>query len=269
MTYKDKNRYEKFIKWLFKKTLSNFTSFFYVPLLILLLIITFGIFVFSIICIFSNNEFITCYHYEGFNNLLIFFQFPIAILAGIVVIITLLNSSIRYIQFEEQFELNRHNIYMNNYYKHLDEFIKFLSDLKETVLKTELKNLRALYKIFKKLNKQECRELYYHWYGKEYTSKHEILDNVKKNVKEYYETILKCKNKDELSNKRFTILSGIESKLGFLNFFSRITSDDSEHLDYCYVYICEKILDFSDDDIMNDKGVSIRQKVFKHIDILK
>ncbi len=214
--------------------------------------------VYSAVSICLNENLVYLGTSEGFKTFFSIFEIPIKSFAAFIALITV------YITLERA-DLNRHNINMNNYYKHLEEFGIMMSEFQKEVITNENMNTKLLVSIMKKLNNLDFRRLYSHWYGKRFDSKHMILvDNIKL-VKSYYFTILNFKKYEELSNARFGEFGKILRKLGFSSIIDKIDTEMIDYYENSFIEIIERILDFSNETINNDKNFSLGIAVQKHL----
>lgn len=65
--------------------------------------------------------------YIGFNHFLVVFRFPLGILAIIIPVIALLAANHRSEQTKEQIKVTNEQNIFSNYYKHIDEFSKYIA----------------------------------------------------------------------------------------------------------------------------------------------
>lgn len=88
------------------------------------------LFLFSLIIglvILANSEFVIDLSFIGFNLFISAFKFPLAIAALIIPIVALLAANHRSEQTKEQIRVTNAQNVFSNYYKHIDEFNKYLS----------------------------------------------------------------------------------------------------------------------------------------------
>lgn len=104
--------------------------------------------------------------YNGMNTFYHLFDIPIKLFAAAIVMLTLYLTIYRSIKYDEQVELNRHHLRMNNYYRHLDEFIKMMSQYQTA---NELFGTRRIEK-----EENFFRNLYVLWFGSEYETYNKI-----------------------------------------------------------------------------------------------
>jgi hypothetical protein len=89
------------------------------------------LFLFSLIIgfvILANSEFVIDLSFTGFNLFIFAFKFPLAIAALIIPIVALLAANHRSEQTKEQIRVTNAQNVFSNYYKHIDEFNKYLSN---------------------------------------------------------------------------------------------------------------------------------------------
>lgn len=78
------------------------------------------------ICIIANTDIHIDLSANGFNECLSIFKFPLGVLAIIIPIIALLAANHRSEQTKEQIRLSNEQNQFSNYYKHIEEFEKYL-----------------------------------------------------------------------------------------------------------------------------------------------
>lgn len=106
------------------------SSFITLPIVWQAIFLLVGISTFISVVIICNTPIAWDFSADGFNYFISTFRFPIAILALIIPIIALLAASHRSEQTKEQIRAaNQQNIF-TNYYKHLEEFKKYVDTLK-------------------------------------------------------------------------------------------------------------------------------------------
>ena len=66
---------------------------------------------------------------EGFKNFFDWFDFPVKLYAACIALLTLAITSMRAFQFDKSLELLSDNNKFNNFYKHREEFIKFMNQV--------------------------------------------------------------------------------------------------------------------------------------------
>lgn len=76
-----------------------------------------------------NSQLESDYSYEGFNHALVVFRVPLAILALIIPIVALLAANHRSEQTKEQIRVANEQNSFSNYYKHIEEFEKYLDKI--------------------------------------------------------------------------------------------------------------------------------------------
>lgn len=76
-----------------------------------------------------NSEITSEYSYTGFNHSIVVFRVPLAILALIIPIVALLAANHRSEQTKEQIRVANEQNSFSNYYKHLEEFEKYLNKI--------------------------------------------------------------------------------------------------------------------------------------------
>lgn len=74
-----------------------------------------------------NSQITPDYSYAGFNHALVVFRVPLAILALIIPIVALLAANHRSEQTKEQIRVANEQNSFSNYYKHMEEFEKYLN----------------------------------------------------------------------------------------------------------------------------------------------
>ncbi len=105
------------------------TSFIHLPVVKLTVLILFSISIFLSTVIVFKSDIEWDFSYNGFNDALVIFRFPLGILATIIPIVALLAANHRSEQTKEQIRVtNAQNIF-SNYYKHMEEFSKYLDPL--------------------------------------------------------------------------------------------------------------------------------------------
>lgn len=94
----------------------------------------------AVICmfiIFYYSEVSADPSYKGFNQFIVIFKFPIALLSMILPVIGLIGINHRSEQTMRQIELASNQSSFSNYYKHLEEFEKYSSNLIEKYINQE------------------------------------------------------------------------------------------------------------------------------------
>ncbi|EHD2271247.1 TPA: hypothetical protein ACMDWR_003646 [Vibrio cholerae] len=76
-----------------------------------------------------NSDLIPNYSYLGFNHAVVVFRVPLAILALIIPIVALLAANHRSVQTKEQIRVANEQNNFSNYYKHIEEFEKYLNKI--------------------------------------------------------------------------------------------------------------------------------------------
>ena len=74
-----------------------------------------------------NSHLESNYSYSGFNYLISVFKFPLAMAASIIPIVALLAANHRSEQTKEQIKVTNSQNVFSNYYKHIEEFTKYLA----------------------------------------------------------------------------------------------------------------------------------------------
>ncbi|MCQ8869738.1 hypothetical protein [Vibrio splendidus] len=80
------------------------------------------------IVIVCNSSLYFSWNYEGFNLFFSVFRFPLSVAALIIPIIALLAANHRSEQTKEQIRVTNEQNVFSNYYKHIEEFNKYLTD---------------------------------------------------------------------------------------------------------------------------------------------
>ena len=140
----------------------------------------------------------------------------------------------------KQYKLFEHNIAMNNYYKHLDEFIKVLVDYRKS---------RALWGSHgSDADLDLYRELYYLWFGRKYKSSNMISKEVIENVKKLCTLVI-----EEFKYPEKHVSKPIHDLLKIIGFEKKIRYDDIyigrrsiTGLANDALKLCKRILIFSD-----------------------
>ncbi|ELI1839073.1 hypothetical protein RQV73_001740 [Vibrio fluvialis] len=83
-----------------------------------------------------NSQITPDYSYAGFNHALVVFRVPLAILALIIPIVALLAANHRSEQTKEQIRVANEQNSFSNYYKHIEEFEKYLNKIWNSKLHT-------------------------------------------------------------------------------------------------------------------------------------
>lgn len=78
--------------------------------------------------IICNSELTVDFSFNGFNQFISIFRFPLGIAALIIPMVALLAANHRSEQTKEQIRVTNAQNVFSNYYKHIEEFIKYLSD---------------------------------------------------------------------------------------------------------------------------------------------
>lgn len=105
----------------------------------------------SILCIISASDLQFDRSYKGFNQFIEYFKFPIGLLAFLIPLGAIYATNHRSEQFKKQMEVAKNQNNFSNYYKHIEEFEKYISDHINEVNKVEVTQIRALHnEIFNK-----------------------------------------------------------------------------------------------------------------------
>ncbi len=92
-----------------------------------------------------NSEITLEYSYTGFNHTIVVFRVPLAILALIIPIVALLAANHRSEQTKEQIRVANEQNSFSNYYKHIEEFEKYLNKIWDK--KSHTSSPRKLHKV--------------------------------------------------------------------------------------------------------------------------
>lgn len=170
----------------------------------------------SAVIIVFNSELELDLSYSGFNHFISIFRFPLAIAALIIPVVALLAANHRSEQTKEQIKVTNSQNIFSNYYKHIEEFIKYLSpridkqvDLRFAHSKVFPESSLGDYTISSKLVLLLSE-----------------LNNVEKEVLEHYPIDFNEPLGIELKNKYYTLIHEI------YGFIYRDRSDYRKHITY-------------------------------------
>lgn len=113
------------IKNIFK--IDPLKSFIELPILWLMVTILFSIAIIIAFIIYSNSNIDYRLDYIGINSLVEIFKIPLSILAIIITFIAILATTHRSVQTREQILTTTKQNSFSNYYKHIDEFEKYIT----------------------------------------------------------------------------------------------------------------------------------------------
>lgn len=111
------------------------TSFLHLPVVKCTTITLVAISLLFCVVIVFNSEVRWDFSYDGFNHFLVVFRFPLGILALIIPIIALLAANHRSEQTKEQIRVTNDQNIFSNYYKHFEEFSKYVDNHKSEDIK--------------------------------------------------------------------------------------------------------------------------------------
>ncbi|QEW06341.1 hypothetical protein [Nitrincola iocasae] len=103
-------------------------SFFKLPVVYLTIIITIIVAVVVSFFIYKYSNLYFKINYVGFNNVLEYFRVPISILAMLIPIVAVFAANHRSEQTREQIKISSEQNNFVNYYKHLEEFLKYFKE---------------------------------------------------------------------------------------------------------------------------------------------
>ncbi len=170
------------------------------------LFITSTIIYFGILGSSKNVEFFEFQFDEnGWVNFITVFQIPLGLLGLLIPIYGILLALQRMYQTEEQLSLQKHNINMNNYYRHMDEYLRTLTSFLKGYGRSFEFETGQITELINNMDENFFRVLYQILYGKKYESVHRILPSIKVRLESFLESyylFLKDQTND-LSDKLF------------------------------------------------------------------
>jgi hypothetical protein len=125
-------------------------AFFELKVVIFTLIIVPIISILTAITIVHNSSLQCDLSHAGFNNALVIFKFPIAILASLIPLIAILAANHRSEQQRESIRLSQNQNTFSNYYKHVEEFEKHIKRILDETAELEISSRRLYSSIFKR-----------------------------------------------------------------------------------------------------------------------
>jgi hypothetical protein len=187
----------------------------------------------------------------GWNHLIAIFNVPFSFLLIGIPIYGIILALKRIHQTEDQLKLLSNNIHLNNYYKHMDEFIKTIIYFRDSYNPPvtegdDLFDSEEKFNDFKeRLSTDFIRRLYIKWYGNEFKSNYKIKEDIHNDIRDLYKCIGQYRREMEIIE--------LIKKLGFKSIF----------IDTGFIYkeihwifnVCERALEFSDQTINKAKNV--------------
>ena len=167
-------------------------------------------------------------------------------------------------QSDKRLQIYRHNIYMSNFFKHLEEFIKMVTAFKKK-WSLEILNPEIVERINERFDDAECYRIYYCLYAKKFNSDHKILGDELNSPHEKIEDIFQHSLKyfDEAQDKNSKEkISKLFEEICFDNLISDLAMDKFDDLLYYNLDLLLHILNFSNEDLkgMNEIHKIIREK---------
>lgn len=211
--------------------------------------------------------------YNGFNFFQTVFSFPIKIAVGTTTIIGLLiaydkfNQDAR--QFKEQFDLQKSNIHINNYYRHLDEFQRsvenLISDIKDSKLlffisadESQNRQFQERYsnELCAKVTNHFVSDLFKIWFGHVYDSNLRIREDVLQNVESFYNSFMDRKSSIiNLGSIECSNLKPHINELGFNRIFPKGNLDNKLMKLSLIFRLCKHLLEFDNKNVANDSEI--------------
>jgi len=196
-----------------------------------------------------------------FKTVVSTYSVPLTVIGLLIPVYGVIISLRRLYQTDEALKVQHENIYMNNYYRHLDEFIKLFTTIKDLLekklLSPEINEINT-----HDFNEMFFRTLYQHWFGKRFHSDHKILPDILTNLRTLIET----------SEKLLTIEGPTASDTEFQEMedelyvclenlgLTPILRDFSTRTNLIItIFITKHIFDFSDQD--KSEVVALEQKI--------
>lgn len=160
---------------------------------------------------------------KGWNIFVSVFKVPLSLLAICIpvygIIVALYQSS-----------LAKSNIFLNNYYKQMEEFQKLVQGIGES---NELKDI---------LTRHFARDLFIRWFGNKFETDHKINPHIYDGVRQLYKGMKDLCN--DVSDPSLDLIEHMYAqceRLGLTPLFGYHISQAKQ-----IFYLCEAILDFSD-----------------------
>ena len=186
----------------------------------------------------------------GWAHFINVFKVPLSFIGLGIPIYGIIVTMYRSLQNEKQLELFRQNVNFNNYYRHMDEFLKKMSSY------------------FDKIggwgdytNEDKLRTLYVKWYGAEFKTDFMISRETLNLVEEFYDRLntlcLRTKNVNIPDTMHIIEKLGFEKQVSISSITNLTTTqpiviDDSIHN---VIKVCETILKFSNQEVKINKFV--------------
>ena len=189
----------------------------------------------------------------GWEHFVNIFKVPLTFIGLGIPIYGIIVTMYRSIQNEKQLKLFSQNVKFNNYYKHMDEFIKKLSSTMESNRYWGGKRDEDL-----------LRKIYVKWYGANFDTNFKISDEILHLVKEFYDELNEIYSQQKKLD--LTKLKNIVKKLGFE---TRVTDIPFKKLErqpdgiegslQTMIKLCESIMEFSNQGV--EKNEFIQGKI--------
>jgi hypothetical protein len=202
--------------------------------------------------LFSTNQ-VLLFRFDwseiGWGHFVDVFKVPLTFIGFGIPIYGIIVTMYRSIQNEKQLELFRQNVNFNNYYRHMDEFIKKTSSFLRKNKFWDGKDEEDL-----------LRKIYVKWYGSDFKSKFIISNDILNLVKAYYDELNEIYyHEKELDLKK---LKSMVQSLGFETKVPEICFQKLENrpegIDgslQIMIKICESIMEFSNQSIEKNEFV--------------
>lgn len=194
----------------------------------------------------------------GWNYLVTILKVPLSFLVIGIPIYGIILALKRIYQTEDQLKLFAQNIHLNNYYKHMEEFIKTIIYFRDSYEPTisigdDLFDNKEKYNDFKeRLTSDFLRRLYIKWYGNDFKSNYKIKIDIHNSIKDLYQNIEQYYKSNQNSSYEMRIIDLIV-KLGFKPIFieSGFLFDEVHWI----FRVCERALEFSNQSVDESKEV--------------
>ncbi len=140
--------------------------------------------------------------YEGFNNFLKFFQFPIGVLGLNIPLIALYGANHRSEQTKKQISINAEQNHFSNKFKHLEEFEKYNKKYNDFLNPDVEDNKTETKKYFAYIEEKNAREAYSKIFGESPNQNFEIQKSIPLDIEKAIDAFYGCLS--QLTSHRFT-----------------------------------------------------------------
>ena len=238
-------------------------------------LISFFIIILFILIYFSSPEikkFAVDFGYKGFKNFMIFFEFPIKLAVFLTTIFGIYLAYKNYTQLKNQFykeyNLHQENINTNNYYKHLEEYIKIINQyINEQISNPRISHPKPDDEYdYDLITDNFIRSLFRVWFGTDFRKPLQIKNNILENITKLYKICIRdFEILLDFKKSHFQNTHSIFKELGFIKIAPKISK---KYNDYdiakliVILSICKRTLEFINIDILNSKTVYERLSVY-------